>query len=252
VEKAMPSKTKPRWGQVPPDLGAQELLTNEQALDLARHAKVLPERLNDFVEKVFDVVHAFTISQHRDESETPIAAQRAALEELKLLASRFFERLGQVDASTRRRIALCYPQNRLAHELDARPDLEQRRKQTGRPLLYDQAMHFRRDADHVRRVYDAVALALDGLKEDKGSKGGKPAKLRALQRAAVSLAAVWEQFTGTPFTAGAPYKGGSTAAAFVATALKWLMPDATEANIKTALREAASQKAREGRERKPL
>jgi hypothetical protein len=248
----MPSKTKPRWGQVAPDLGAQELLTNEQALDLARRAKVRPERLNDFMEKVFDVVHRFTISQHFNKIETPIAAQRAALEELKFLTSELSDRLGQLDTSTSQRIALCYPKNRLAHELDARPDLERRRKQTGRPLLYDQAMLFRRDADHVRRIYMAVDLALGGLKEDKGSKGGKPAKLRSLRWAADRGAAVWEHFTGTPFTAGAPYKGGSNAAAFVAALLKLLMPDATEANIKTALREAASQKARQGREQKPL
>jgi hypothetical protein len=248
----MPTKTKARWGQFAPGLGNEELLTNKQALELARGAKVPDERLNDFMEKVFDVVHTFTISRYLDDNETPIAAQRAALEELKLLASQLSERLGQVDTSTRERIAHCYPQNRLAHELDAPPDLERLRKETGKPLLHDRPMLFRRDGEHVQRVYMAVALALHGLKKDEGSKGGKPAKLGPLRWAAVRLSGVWEQFTGTPYTTGAAYKGGSNAAAFVVAALKRLMPDATEANIKTALREAASEKARRWREQNPL
>ena len=246
----MAKKPKPEWGKSYPGLGGKELVAQEQALRLAKRANVPASQMNSFLEELFHIIHEFEIEDYLQRYETPIGSQRATLEELKKLSSQLQERMSQMDQTTRIRIAGHYQARTLSHELDAPPGLERRRKVTRSELPQDRHMLLKRDAEHVRRFAGAVATALRFLGDERRAKGGAPARFAPFQQAADHLAKLLEQYTGLRFTISRK-RGKDKAAAFVATALKMLMPGATGANIATALRFAASRRAAEWRTKNP-
>jgi hypothetical protein len=246
----MAKKPKPEWAKSYPGLSGNELVSQEQALQLAKLANVPASQMNSFLEELFQIIHAFEIGDYLQRQETPISSQRAALEELKKLSWQLQECMNQIDQTTRIRIAGHYEARTLSHELDAPPDLERRRKETRSELLQDRHLLLKRDAEHVRRFAGAVATALRFLGDEERAKGGAPARLAALRLAAVRLAGLWEHYTGRRFTISRK-RGKDEDATFGAKALKMLMPGATDANIKTALREATSREAVERRNKNP-
>ena len=248
----MPSKVKPEWGKAAPGLGSKPLVTDEQVRHLGALASVSPEQYPAFHEAVFDVAHSFEIDSYRCDIKTGVAARRAGLEQLKALSSQLRERLQQVDLTTRQRIVACYPLNPFPHELDAPPDLERRRQKTKSAIPQDRWMLLKRDAEHVERIVRSVTIALAELRREKGAKGGRPEILLTLKESAVRLSAIWERFTGESYFTGRAQKGRRPARAFVEATLKMLKPDASDANISIALREAAAEPARELRKQKPL
>jgi hypothetical protein len=246
----MAKKPKPEWGKSYPGLGGKELVSQEQALQVAKLANIPASQMNFFLEELFHIIHEFEIEDYLQRHETPIGSQRAALEELKKPSSQLQERMSQIDQTTRIRIAGHYEARTFSHELDAPPDLERRRKETRSELLQDRHLLLKRDAEHVRRFAGAVATALRFLGDEKRAKGGAPARFAPLRWAADRLAGLWEQYTGRRFTISRK-RGKDEAATFVRKALKMLMPGATRANIATALRFAASRKAVEWRNKNP-
>jgi hypothetical protein len=243
----MPSKIKPEWGKVAPGIGSEKLLSDDHALQLGALANVPHEKFDDFHQAVLTAASEFQRNKYYQDTETGLAAQRAALEELGNLASQLESRMLQLDPTTRQRIKDYYPPWPFAHELDSPPSSTRLQRGIEKGLLQDRGALLRRDTEHVRRFVTAVSSALAQLGEDEKAGGGRPDRLQSVKKAAVRFSVIWVYFTGEAYTTGAAYKGRSQAAAFVAAALGMLVPGISAENISTALRHAAAGPAREWR-----
>jgi hypothetical protein len=54
----MAKKPKPEWGKSYPGLSGNELVSQEQALQLAKLANVPASQMNSFLEELFQIIHA--------------------------------------------------------------------------------------------------------------------------------------------------------------------------------------------------
>src|SRR5262249_35864033 len=154
---------------------------------------------SNFIDEMDQIVASFELARYEFDTRVSHAEQRVALKELEQLSSQLMDRLRSVDRTTRGKLVASYPASPFPHELDCPPHLEQRRRTAGKQIGHDRWEMLRRDTEHVQRVATAALDALRNLMEGDSSKGGQPARVRALCAAAEKLAAVWERFKRQPY-----------------------------------------------------
>ena len=66
----MAKKPKPEWGKSYPGTGGKELVSQEQALQLAKLVNVPASQMNSFLEELFHIFHAFEIDDYLQQHET--------------------------------------------------------------------------------------------------------------------------------------------------------------------------------------
>lgn len=215
----MTKKTKPRWGYRP--LGFQSVLafSEEQAKRLAEIAgKTHPQSAKKLHRLLIDEGETLAVVDYMMRSEVSPPEQRAALNVLIDHSRCLLDGLREVDLDTRRVIYSDYPNLRFSDHEAQEP--------------MDSHRLFKRDIDHLERLCRALEDAPSRV--PKGS--GRPV-IGIAKIAAEKLAAVYENFTGELFQVSnksnldAPVR-------FVEYALGIVAPEATDANIRTALRHA--------------
>jgi hypothetical protein len=229
-KKSKTPEGKAQWGNRPPGFQQRYVFTDEIVRELAGLCGInddeKQDQLAEALEYVSGPLQAFAYKKNTD---IPIRDQRAALEALKESADKLSQQLDDADLNTRLSIFSIYPNVRLNDEPD-------------NPT--DSLDLFKRDIEHVRRLRDGIDLALERLP----SSGGRPLQtpLHFLCREYIEI---YEKFSGQPFTSDRQpftsdrsiYKQCDSAfltkgSQFVETVAKAHFPDATDANIATAIR----------------
>jgi len=226
----MPKRPKPRWGHRPPVLESPFGFTVDQATRLAelvglsddRSVRKLHRRLNH-------KVAAIAAARFLIVTEVPASEQRAALRVLGDLAPKLLGYLKAADLSTRRAIFSGYPNVRLDDEAD---------------VPTDSLELFQRDISHLERLCRAIEEAPARVPREDGRPDISFAKM-----AAATLADIFEELTDTRFQVSEK-SHRQESRQFVECGVRVIVPDATDANVRTALRHAAQVLNRQRKKQK--
>ncbi len=215
----MARKHRPRWGYRPPGFKQVAPFSLEQARHLAEIAgRSNPQSVKKLHRQLNEESDAIAVVGYIYESEASPPEQRAALNVLIDHSSRLLNGLREADLDTRRAIYSRYPNLRLVDHEAQEP--------------IDSYRLFRRDMDHLERLCRALEEAPSRVPTGSGRPDMGLGKF-----AAEKLAAVYEDFTGEKFQVSGK-RGRDAPARFVEYALKTIVPEVTDANIRTALRHA--------------
>lgn len=227
----MPTKTiKPRFGYRPSGYEERYPFNDSRVRELAEIAgcEQDPSKVEALARRLADVSGGLQISTYAVDTKTKLAEQHDALKVLGEHARELFNLVESADFSTRRNIFVRYPAAHIDGEVPERENL------TGLDL-------FNRDIEHLNRLRRGIEFALVDIgklrKEDRGGHPGKP----HLDHACRHIATVYEDFSGKKFTYNR-HQGSNDLSEFttdgglfVATAVRYLYPDATLANLHTAM-----------------
>jgi hypothetical protein len=175
------------------------------------------------------------VAEYIEKADIPARNQRAAVAVMIEEAQSLLNHLRSADLSTRETIFANYPNVRLDHEPD------ERTRKLGL---------FSRDIEHLSRLLHGLEAAEQALPKT----GGRP-PMSVLNQACLEFIKLYESTTGRDFTRD--FHPGATGgdafltdgAQFVAHCALVLFPDATEAELNTAMRNAIKRK---GNKRKAL
>lgn len=233
----MPSKKpKARWDYRPPGHEEREPFDDSLVRELAKIAGCEQDfpKMQSLAERLADESSALQMVDYVFDTETSLAEQHEALKVLAPLARKLFDLVNAADLSTRREIFTRYPAARIGDEtID-------RERTTGLDL-------FSRDIEHLNRLRRGIEFALADIGEArKADQGGKPGNPH-LDKACEKLAAVYAEYSGKKFTYDREPGSGDLSefitpgGLFVAIATQSLYPDATLANLHTAMQKIRRQ-----------
>jgi hypothetical protein len=168
------------------------------------------------------------VAEYIEKADIPARNQRAAVAVMIKDAQSLLGHLQSADLSTRETIFANYPNVRLDHEPD------ERTRKLGL---------FNRDIEHIERLLHGLEAAERALPKT----GGRP-PLRVLSQACLELIRLYESTPGREFkldyhSSATGFEFIPAGAQFVARCALVLFPDATTANLITAMRNANKRKA---------
>lgn len=249
----MVKQTEPRWGYRPPGYKDKNPFTEDIVAQLAKCCRRDTKEQRQQLRKLLgEAVSGLNTLRYLGENEVEEKHRKAALTTLHRQASQLLKTIEAADSATRRDVFSAYPGYRIDGEVEAPVDGPMRNSEM-EPFLgiddeagasVDGVTLFRRDIEHLRRLKRAVEEAASIV----CVRLGRP-RATTLRFICEKLAGVYENFTGQPFTyspAMAPGNRGkkeftSPGSAFVAMAARAFVPNATNENLGTAMRDIAGK-----------
>jgi len=186
--------------------------------------------IEHLAEKLDAIAVRKAVAEYIEKADIPARDQRAEIKVMTEEAQSLRDHLQSADLSTRQTIFANYPNLRLDHE----PDEPIRKLRL-----------FSRDIEHLKRLLHGLEAAERALPKI----GGRP-PLNLLSQTCLDLIKLYERTIGREFKRDyLPSATGveaflSHGARFVARCALVLFPDATTANLNTAMREANKRKAK--------
>lgn len=229
----MPTRPKPAWGHRPPGFRDEPLFDAHQLGQIAAALGIsTDEKRAQLDDALHEVAQPLRWVIYLETTYVPEPAVKACLHELHRLALELRSKLDEADLTTRAAIRSAYPDNPMAHEADLIQEQQRLSHHIGEPIRANGDDLFRRDLEHLDRLRHVILAAESFAPSGDGRPGLKLAKFIA-----VKLAPVFSEITGMAFSV-TKRKRRTPEAAALDLALRALIPDLTEANVRVVLRHA--------------
>ncbi len=224
----MSRRPKPQWGHRPEGFQGDSPFGSDLVREIAQMHGI--SDIEHLAAGLDAIAGQKAVAEYIEKADIPARDQRAAIKVMIEEARSLLGHLQAADLSTRETIFANYPNVRLDHEPD------ERTRKLGL---------FSRDIEHLSRLLHGLEAAARALPKT----GGRP-PMRVLSQACLELIKLYERGTEREFKLyHLPSATGVDAfltdgARFVARCALVLFPDATAANLNTAMREANKRKAK--------
>jgi len=220
------AKPKPRRQLPAPGFRYEPLFSKEQAAGLAnicgREDEASVEKLHSLLDEVSDELQLY---KYLHENDVSPADQRKTLRPIAKSARLLITKIDEMGLHARKIVTSTYQKTELYQEDQSE----------------DAIQGFERDLAHLKRFEKVIEIAL----ADLSVPGGRPT-IWDVHNCCRRLIGLYEGFTGRTFTFDNPRPGGfiTPGTQFVAAATQIVLPNATVANLTTAMKTAKAETLR--------